>query len=460
MTIDAAIATNRFGLGARPGDLNDIGDPQRWLRKQLDKPAKLPADLAALGSSETVLAEILALRRERNEMRKAGEQTVNKYAQTVRKHYAAQVLARYRAAATAEQPFRERLVHFFSNHFAVSADKQPMPAIAGLFEQEAIRPYVAGRFVDMLIAVEQHPAMLTYLDNQRSMGPNSRAGKAAARRAPDRNLGLNENLAREILELHTLGVDGGYSQSDVTSFAKVITGWSVAADRDAQRDRNAKIGSFYFRANMHEPGAQRVVGNRYAQDGLEQGVAVLKDLARHPSTARHLATKLARHFVADEPPAEVVADLTDTWLDSDGDLKAVLTTLIEHDASWQVDQQKYKSPHEYVISTFRALNHAPDRAPMVFAMLEQLGQAPYRPGSPAGWPDTAADWGSADALYKRIEWAGAVGGVVGTSAKPLTLARAILGHSLSAATTKAIAGAASTEQGLTLLFASPDFLRR
>ncbi len=464
MTIEKAIAANRFGLGARPGDIEAMREPREWLSAQVTRPAHRARELDALGDSATVLADIVALRRERNAMRKeaqdAGKDFVNAYAKTVRRHYAAQVLARYRHAAKTDQPFRERLVHFFANHFAVSADKQPMPAIAGLFEQEAIRPHVTGRFTDMLIAVEQHPAMLTYLDNQRSMGPNSRAGKAAARRAPERNLGLNENLAREILELHTLGVDGGYTQGDVTTFAKVITGWSVAADNDRRRDASAKTGTFSFRKGMHEPGAKRVLGKRYADDGVGQGLAVLGDLAVHPATARHVSTKLARHFVADVPPAGLVDALTDTWLDTGGDLTAVARTLVRHDASWSAEKQKYKSPHEFVISAFRALDYAPDKPQTLFAMLEQLGQPPWRPGSPAGWPDTADDWGSADALYKRIEWAGAVGALAGSRAKPLPLARSVLGAGLSPSTVKALTGAESGAQGLALLLASPDFLRR
>ena len=460
MTTDAAIAANRFGLGARPGDLAAIKAPRDWLRDQLGTRADAAPELAKLADTGTTMREVVALREQRKAMREAGEAPGKQYAKTVRGHYATQVLARYRHAATTEQPFRERLVHFFSNHFAVSADKQPLPALAGLFENEAIRPHVTGSFADMLVAVARHPAMITYLDNQRSIGPGSRAGKNAARRAPERNLGLNENLAREILELHTLGVDGGYTQTDVTNFAKVITGWSIGAERDRRRDKTAVTGEFYFRPQTHEPGSQNVLGKVYQDLGVEQGVAVLNDLAIHPSTARHVATKLARHFVADEPPADLVDALFATWLDTGGDLGAVATTLVDHDASWQRPKQKYKSPHEFVVSAFRAFNYVPDRAPMLFAMLEQLGQPPYRPGSPAGWPDTAADWGSADALYKRIEWAGAVADQAGGAAKPLPLARAVLGNSLSAATVKALAGAESSEQGLALLLASPDFLKR
>ncbi|MEM8983441.1 MAG: DUF1800 domain-containing protein [Pseudomonadota bacterium] len=460
MSRNAAIATNRFGLGARPGEIANIDDPRRWLKSQLEGAPRVSSRLSQLSGSASVLNQIVALRQQRNEMRKAGKEPGKQYGKTVREQYAAQVLARYHEAAVTTHPFRERLVHFFANHFAVSADKQPLPALAGLFENEAIRAHVTGRFADMLIAVEQHPAMLTYLDNQRSLGPNSTIGRRAAKRRPDRNLGLNENLAREILELHTLGVSGGYTQADVTSLANVITGWSIGADNDRRRDSSVRPGEFYFRRAAHEPGAKTVVGKRYPDTGVEQGVRVLRDLATHPATARHVSTKLARHFVADEPPTELIDALTKTWLDTAGDLAAVARTLVDHDSAWQAAPQKYKSAHDFVISTFRALQHEPDNAKRLFGMLEQLGQPPYRPGSPAGWPDTAAHWGSADGLYKRIEWASAVGGLAGRQTKPLTLARAVIGPSLSAATTKAIAGAASGEQGLTLVFVSPEFLRR
>ena len=152
------------------------------------------------------------------------EDIVERYGRWARRHYMEQTAARYRHAAASDYPFHERLVHFWNNHFAVSADKQPLPTIAGLMENEAVRPNVSGNFYDLLLAVEQHPVMLVYLDNQRSIGPNSKAGKRANRRRNDQEFGLNENLAREILELHTLGVDGGYTQEDVTSFARIITG--------------------------------------------------------------------------------------------------------------------------------------------------------------------------------------------------------------------------------------------
>ena len=194
---------------------------------------------------------------------------------------------------------------------------------AGSFEREAIRPHVLGRFGDMLVAVEQHPAMLFFLDNEQSLGPSSRAGI-------NRHRGLNENLAREIMELHTLGVNGGYTQDDVTSFARVITGWTFAGRQGVL----GAAGSFVFNANAHEPGAQRVLGKIYEANGVAQGEAVLADIACHPSTATFISTKLARHFVADDPPPALVAKLQDIFVRTDGDLRLLANALIDADEAW------------------------------------------------------------------------------------------------------------------------------
>ena len=366
----------------------------------------------------------------------------------------------YRHAAQTDLPFHERLVHFWSNHFAVSADKQPLPAIAGLMENEAIRPNVSGRFADLLEAVEKHPAMIVYLDNQRSIGPNSQLGKRANRRRSDQQFGLNENLAREILELHTLGVDGGYTQRDVTTFAKVITGWSIGGANERGRFADGTPGEFEFREAIHEPGEQRILGKKYAQSGVDQGEAVLRDLATHPATARFVSTKLARHFVADDPPGEIVDTLTATWLESGGELPAVYRALIEADEAWHPVHRKYKNPHDFVISTLRAFDHEPERPQFIVGALDLMGQTPFRPGSPEGWPDTAEQWGGADALYKRIEWSNTVARLIGSRVDPVELGDAVLGARFNPETRKAVARAESRVQGMTLFLASPDFQRR
>jgi uncharacterized protein (DUF1800 family) len=461
----AVIAANRFGLGARPGDLERINpDPRGWLLDQLRGPSRLPAELGELQHSSSVLVEVGELRREQRRRRRETDAEQSRdvarmYGRTVRDHYVEQAKARYRSAAASEHPFHERLVHFWSNHFAISADKQPLPAIAGLYENEAIRPHINGRFADLLIAVEQHPAMLLYLDNQRSIGPSSMLARRASRRG-NRNLGLNENLAREILELHTLGVDGGYSQGDVTAFAKVITGWSIGGGGENGRFADGQPGQFAFREVIHEPGAQQVLGKRYRQSGLDQGLAVLRDLAVHPSTASFIATKLARHFVADDPPIRLVDELAGIFLDTGGNLAAVYEALVMADEPWTHLHGKYKTPSDFVISTFRALEHDSDDPRFVIGALDLMGQPTFRPGSPEGWPDTAEQWGGADGLYKRIEWCNTVARAVGSRSNPLGLGEAVLGPALSASTRQAVARAESAVQGLTLLLASPEFQRR
>jgi uncharacterized protein (DUF1800 family) len=251
-----------------------------------------------------------------------------------------------------------------------------MPAVAGLYENEAVRPNITGNFAELLIACEQHPAMITYLDNQRSIGPDSTLGRLANRRQSERNIGLNENLAREILELHTLGVGAGYTQDDVTTFAKVITGWSIGGASDTGRFSEGTPGTFEFRDAIHEPGHHKVLGKSYPDKGVKQGEAVLRDLAVHPSTARFLATKLATHFVADNPPLDLVDELAATYLENGGELVPVYEALVTADTAWTKVHGKYKSPHDFVISTLRAFDHIPDNTRFIVGALDLMGQPP------------------------------------------------------------------------------------
>ncbi len=456
MTFRQAIASNRFGLGATPGEIARVGKkPANWLMQQIAGPSRPYAELQALPASNDVLKEVTDLRRQRRKARMQDEQdeaVLKQYGRTVRNHYASQVLARYQIAATTEHPFYERLVHFWTNHFAVSADKQPLAAVSGLFENEVIRPRINGKFADLLLAAEQHPAMLVYLDNQQSVGPDSRVGKRRLNRG--RPGGLNENLAREILELHTLGVDGGYSQTDVTNFAKMITGWSVGSGK-------ANAGEFYFNPNAHQPGAQVLLGKSYKGTGVDQGVEALRDLAVNEATAHHLSRKLACHFVSDSPPESLVDALALSYLKNGGQLGDMYETLILHEAAWSPVAQKYKTPNEYLISSMRAFNYQPDRARRIFQSLDYLGQAPFRPGSPAGWPDTALEWGGPDALLKRITWANSAGTLIRNVQDPAGLGDEVLGADFKQTETrKAISRAESVPQGITMLLASPEFQRR
>jgi len=381
--------------------------------------------------------------------------------------YVDETVARFTHAVNTDRPFLERLTQFWTNHFAVSIDKIAVLGLAGAMEREAIRPRVTGNFLDLLLAVEKHPAMLLYLDNHASIGPNSRLVKLAERRAKNgnRKIGINENLAREILELHTLGVDGGYTQADVTTFAQAISGWSIGGqDMNRRLERlgvdGGTPGEFLFRAVFHEPGAKRLLGKSYSDDGVKQGESILRDLAVSPKTARHISTKLARHFIADDPPPAVVDRLTKTWLDSRAHLPSVYAALIEAPESWAQPLAKFKTPSDYIYSSYRALGIPIRDGRRALQPFEALGQRNLMPGSPAGWPDTSADWDGSSALLKRIAWADVVAQRMGDSRNARELAPQLLGATLSGDTATAIARAESGAQALTLLLASPEFLRR
>jgi uncharacterized protein (DUF1800 family) len=334
--------------------------------------------------------------------------------------------------------------------------------IAGTLENEAIRPHVDGRFVELLTAVEQHPAMIAFLDNQHSVGRDSELARLAARRVargkPGREFGINENLAREILELHTLGVNGGYTQTDVTTFAQVLTGWSIGGGRG--RLEGGIPGRFYFRDNLHEPGAKTFLGKTYYESGRRQGEAVLEDLAAHPSTARFIATKLVRHFVADDPPPAAVDRVARAYLKSGGDLPRVYAALIEAPDIWNADMRKFKTPEDFVFSTLRALHVSPGRPEEVLRSFDLLGQRQYTPGSPAGWPDTAKSWDGSDALMHRVLWASRAAARFEQGIDPVDLAASSLGAYLRPETVTALRRAASATQALALLLMSPEFQRR
>jgi uncharacterized protein (DUF1800 family) len=449
-------------MGARPGDLEAIGEnAKQWLIDQLQGPSRTPGPIANIPATNQILAEVMEARKKQREMKNAmedGEDVRKLYANKVRRLYMDQVEARFVNAARTDYPFHERLVHFWANHFAVSADKQPIPAIVGSFEKEVIRANLGGKFSDMLVAVEKHPAMILYLDNQRSIGPNSEFSKRGRRKRKNRSIGLNENLAREIFELHTLGVDAGYTQNDVTAFAKVLTGWSLGINEG--RYKHGVPGNFTFHDPWHEPGSKVIMAQRYNQYGVEQGEAVLKALATHRNTADHIAEKLVRHFVADDPPVAMVEMISQKFQQSGGDLPTVHRALVEAEQPWQNKLSKYKTPEEFMISTYRAFNTEPKNIRTLLNSLEQMGQATFKPGSPAGWPDTADYWGGADALYKRIEWAGGAGRFVGKAVNPLKLGEDVLGAAFGDHTRTAVARAESKAQGTTLLLVSADFQRR
>ncbi|WP_109476413.1 DUF1800 domain-containing protein [Paraburkholderia sp. C35] len=491
----AAIALNRFGLGAR-ADEAPPANPKNWLLAQFDAYQPMPAAWASQPTTLAIAAELADERQQAmanamtngtasganpgsgpnaaasatnaatpGDTRKTARQAANKAVRVEsRDMYRAAVNARVTSALTTPAPFVERLVHFWANHFAVSIDKGQVAPFAGAFEAEAIRPHVLGRFEDMLVAVERHPAMQLFLDQTRSVGPDSVAAMRAAQRNPERKPGLNENLAREIMELHTLGVRSGYTQDDVTEFARAMTGWSIAAAQGPQPN-NAPPGAFVFRPQVHEPGTRTIMGRRYDQPGEGQTLAVLHDLSSAPATATHIATKLARHFVADNPPPDVVDRLATAFMRSRGDLPTVYRELIASDAAWSPVAVKFKSPWEWTISSLRGLglrdlNNNAGNAVQMAPVLTQLGQQVWRPGSPAGYDDIAASWAAPDALVRRVEIAQRFAARVGDRLDARSLGQTLTAGSLSEPTQQAVSRAESASTALALLLVSPDFQRR
>ncbi|MBN8499720.1 MAG: DUF1800 domain-containing protein [Sphingomonadales bacterium] len=465
---EAAIALNRFGLGFRAGDPPQT-DVRRGLLQQLDRFDPAPPLLRGLAATPTVITQLAQYQQSRRDMRKANQPDPDARSagdakrandgnarQDLRQNYVAAVGARAQLAIATDTPFVERLVHFWSNHFAVSADKAAVLSLAGPFENEAIRPHVLGKFSDVLAAVEQHPAMLLYLDQAQSIGPNSALGLRAGQRGKDR--GLNENLAREILELHTLGVRSGYSQADVTELARALTGWTVGGLSAQPRLRGPGPG-FWFADILHEPGQRTIMGRRYAQAGQAQARAVLDDLAVHPSTARHIATKLARHFCTDEPPVSLVTRLEQAFLRSGGDLSAVYLALIESGEPWGRFPAKFRTPWDWTIAALRVAGQRDFLGNRAASVLQQLGQAIWRPGSPAGFDDITASWAGPDALYRRVELAERLADRLGALDARVVSEPAFPG-TLSAATRQAIARAESGSQALALFLVSPEMLRR
>jgi uncharacterized protein (DUF1800 family) len=451
----AAIALNRFGLGARPGDAIPP-DPQRWLVSQFERHEALPPAWQRAARTPTLVEAWL---RQQRAVRQAPEGLRSgireAYLREGREAYVTAVGARVGHALQTSTPFVERLVHFWSNHFAVSVDKLLIVGLAGGFEADAIRPNVLGRFEDLLLAAVSHPAMLLYLDQAQSVGPGSRVGVRAAERQ-QRPRGLNENLAREILELHTLGVRSGYTQDDVTEFARALTGWTLPSD-DVNEPATS---SFRFVPAMHEPGSRTVLGRTYPDAGLQQARDIIRDLAAAPATARHIANKLVRHFVADDPPPALVQRLAETFERSGGDLPSVYRQLAEAPEAWLAPATKFKSPADWLVSGLRALGRTELPPQQAVNLMNQLGQPVWRPRSPAGYDDIGTAWAAPDALLRRVEVAQRLAAQAGSAVDARDLGPRVLPGTLGPDTAGAIARAESGTTALALLLVSPEFLRR
>ena len=480
----AMTAFNRFGLGAKPGDLAmAASDPRGFLLEEIRTQGAglIPAEglSSAPGALQLFFAEQQQLRLAREtaaamaaplamasadasptdakpadakpaDAKPAEAKPKPQEPPIEQRLFRAEAMARFSAQLKAGSGFVERLVAFWSNHFAVSVAKgQGLRATAGAFEREAIRPHVLGKFSELLIAVESHPAMIFYLDNQRSIGPGSNAGRFDGK-------GLNENLAREILELHTLGVDGGYAQPDVTALARIITGWSFAE----AGSETGEPGAFLFKANWHEPGVHNLLGRNYPQTGRLQGETALRDLARHSSTARHIATKLARHFVADAPPPDLVDALAKAFRDSDGDLAVVTAALVTHDRAWSAPPTKIRDPNEFVIAAMRATAVTPNDPGQILGVMNSLGMPLWQPAGPNGYADTTAVWASSEQMKLRLDVSWQMAQRARDYGAPLGVLDTVCGLAASRETREALLHAESRPQALALLFMSPEFQRR
>jgi uncharacterized protein (DUF1800 family) len=429
MDTRTAQALIRFGLGRRGGEPLP-SDPAAWLLDQLRRP-----DPTRLDDPPSTAKGLTALRDDRATKPPPGESRSAAL-------FKAEAAAQLANAVTTPAPFRERLVWFWSNHFAISRRQGACAAVAAAFVEEAIRPNVTGRFGDMVTAVMRHPAMLLFLDNAASFGPDSPLGQRTHR-------GLNENLARECMELHTVSPLAGYTQTDVTSFAKILTGWSI--------DLKADPPGFRYRPFAHEPGVHTVLQHQFPPDEAG-GTEALAFLADHPSTHRFLATKLVRHFVADDPPPDAVRAIEAVLRDTKGDLGAASAALVTLDAAW-VPGTKLRTPMDFMIASVRSLDIPPEQIPNMIGILGGLGQPLWTAPAPNGWPDRAADWAAPEAMLRRIDWASGFAGRI-RDRDVIEVADTIVGPLLRPETREAIGRAGSRRDAMTLLLTSPEFQRR
>jgi uncharacterized protein (DUF1800 family) len=442
---DALIAFNRFGLGARPGGPGEIGDdPRAALRREINNPNTALINRGNLpGYAEACRASQMGF-------------------DAASKNYDRELNARIDKQMSAEVGFVERLVMFWSNHFSMSVNKDDtIFGTMGQWERDVIRPNVLGKFRDMLRGTIRHPAMLAFLDNQDSIGPNSRIGR-------DWGVGLNENLGRELMELHTIGSGGGYTETDVTAMAKILTGWSFVRGWESDDHYNGgnarNKGQFIYRASWHEPGRITLMGKSYGPTGMQQVNEVLDDLAVHPATAEHIAFKLVYHFITDEPTPSMVDRLKNAFISSRGDLKQVAFALITMPEAWTLPLTKFRTPYELTVAQYRALGerYKNDDRWLLTEPLYALHNMAWEAPSPKGYSDTTATWLNPDALRVRLD----VAQMTSWSYKPdfhgntAGLARQLFDSALSDATRARIAAAEDPNAGLTVLLSSPEFQRR
>jgi uncharacterized protein (DUF1800 family) len=468
--------SNRLGFGPAPGVLDRIRQAgfDAFLETQLnpqltDLPEPLSAELNGLPSfgkgADTLYAEYWWKAQIPKDERKSKAIAGPLKAKMRQVGRQARIARLARAVASPHQ-LHEALVEFWFNHFNVYENKGPIKVWIGAYEEEAIRPYTLGRFSDLLLATAKHPAMLVYLDNSRNVAPASSAGRANGPKRKD--TGINENYAREVMELHTLGVDGGYTQADVTSLAHVLTGWTVGAGAEADvasamSNMQSGKGVFRFAQRRHDAAAEVVLGKTFSGDGVSEGEAALLMLAHHPATARHISFKLAQYFVADEPPAPLVTAMADTFRKSDGDIRAVLKVMFtskEFLASSNFGV-KFKTPYRFVVSAARAASVSPANVGPLFGALKELGQPLYGCISPDGYACTQSAWLDPDSLLRRLSFAASMGsGNYGAGAGDQDSDRMLetLGSGFGETTLAAIAQTDKSHR-VGAVLGSPEFMR-
>lgn len=436
----------RFGLGATSQTLAAEAhalenQPEHWLRSQLG-----PAAPLATTASKQAVAQFFVNRQQNKRQDQALPKDSRQLPrQLLLSSYLEDTTQRINLQINSRKPFSERQVLFWSNHFTVALGKPPLLAWVNVFEAEAIRPHLGGSFLALLQAVYRQPAMLFYLDNINSFGPNSPLGRRRGR-------GLNENLAREILELHTLGVNGGYRQADVEALAKILTGWTL------KRTAAGLEPTFAFQPLVHEPGDKIFLGQRIAEGGESEFLTALAILARHPATASHLAEKLAKHFITPTPRESLMRRLRQTFLDTDGDLPSLFNALISHPDAFTLPLTNLRNPYEYAIAVWRWLGLTPEPT-MALRALAALNFRPFAATAPAGFPDHPEAWAHPDALLKRLEFAYTLADRL-PSARIFQQQQALLANFFSSHTQTTLAGAAESREALALLLVSPELQRR
>ncbi len=458
----ALTAVTRFGLGAAPGELAVVArDPRAWAEAEAARPPEVPDDPGPSGAAAADLfvqrRQVMAQRdRERSEAIRAGGEappappavTPADRGFTLPVETVTGALAsRIALAATTRAPFAERLVLHWTDHLTASAAANFVGYFAPAHENEAVRPHLHGSFADLLVAAVLHPAMLFYLDGRNSVGPNSIVGQRSRGRR-----GLNENLAREVLELHALGADGGYEQSDVVALAAVLTGWTVdVADTPRGPSRIA------FDPEAHEPGPKTILGRTYPEAGAGQAPAVLRDLARHAACSRHVARRFVRHVVGHGPPA-LEARMAETLRRTEGDLGALTLALVRDPEAWGAPR-KVRPPVEILFATARLLGGLPGQ-PAPQRALRAMGQPFWSAAAPKGWPMEDEAWAAPDSIKTRLDWALEVAARIGPDTDARALLDAAFGPAASNETRRAVERAADRRQALAILLMSPEFQRR